>query len=73
MPAASIGLDFAALAATSRDNAVIALLQRQSVPLEGFRESDAIWVFRLCGFGGRGHRFLVSGFWFLVLVLVRGP
>jgi len=60
--AAPIGLDFATLAATGGDDAVIAFFQRQPVPLEGFGEADSIWVFRLCGFGGRGHRFLVSGF-----------
>jgi len=56
MPAASIGLDFAALAATSRDDAVIAFLQRQPVPLEGFGKADAVRV-AIFGFGGRGHGF----------------
>jgi hypothetical protein len=69
MFAASIGLDLAALAATGGDDAVIAFLQRQPVPLEGFGKADAVRIW-ICGFGGRGHGFwfLVSGFWFL-----RGP
>jgi hypothetical protein len=56
MLAASVRFDFAPFGAAGWHDAVIAILQRESVHFERCQKGDAVWVSGLGGFGG-GHVF----------------